>query len=416
MKAEIISTGAEILLGHIIDTNTAYLSRILAVEGISVYRQTTIGDNPANLKRAIERAITDTDIVITIGGLGPTVDDVTLYALGSATSRALVYNKGIARLIREFFKKRRIKPLPPDAMKQAYIPRGARWFENEFGTASSVLVEHGKKLIVALPGPPRELIPIVEKRLLPYLRKKRFIGKRTIKSKMLRVAGLIEADVNRQLKDLLSMGPETTMGIYTKLGEVELRITSRAKSKALALKNILKVERIIRKRLRNHIFGSDSDTLESAIGTMLTKKKKTLAIAESCTGGRIANRITNIAGSSRYFKMGVIAYSNKSKTDLLGVLSQKIKRYGAVSKEVAYDMARGIKKFAASDYSIAVTGVAGPSGGTKKKPVGLVYIAVSSNKLTVVKECRFSGTRGDIKRLTATFSLDLLRAIIGNSK
>lgn len=413
MRAEIVSIGTEILLGHIINTNAAYLSKKLAALGIDLYYQTAVGDNPARLASALEEALSRSDIVFTTGGLGPTVDDITLYAIGSAVSRPLAFNKKIEKLIKVHFKKRGLKKPPEGAMRQAYIPRGAVWFENKVGTAPGIVAERGKKLVIALPGPPQELIPIFEKNIVPYLRKKGLARGRTIKTKTLKVAGLVEAEVNRIVKDLLSIGPATTLGIYVHLGEVDLKITTKAKNEKIARRNIAKVEKKIRKRLGNHIYGADAETLEYAVGKILAKKKKNLALAESCTGGLIANRITNISGSSGYFKMGVIAYSNKAKINLLGVSEKKLKKYGAVSKEVAFEMASGVKKLAKTDIGVAVTGIAGPKGGTKKKPVGLVYIAAASDGRKFVKKCGFIGNREEIKLQSSTAALDLLRALCG---
>ena len=416
MKAEIISVGTELLLGHIIDTNKAYLSQKLAGLGIDSYRHTTIGDNPARLAFAITEAFTRADIVITIGGLGPTVDDITLCAIGSATSRSLVYNKKIESHIKKYFRKRGLKKYPKDAFKQAYIPRGARWFENKVGTAAAIVLEPSGKILIALPGPPRELIPLFDQNIVPYLKKRKIFGACTIKTKTLKVYGIMEAEVNRILKDLLSLESGTTMGIYVKLGEVELKITSKAKNEKIADREINKVERAIRQRLQNYVYGSGNETLEYVIGKILAKRKKTLSTAESCTGGLIANRITNISGSSSYFKMGIISYSNSSKTALLNILPEKIKRYGAVSREIAMDMAVGVRKLSKSDYSIGVTGIAGPMGKTKSKPVGLVYISVSGKDIIVVKECRFTGAREEIKHQALLAALDLLRAVLHKPK
>ena len=412
MRAEIISVGTEILLGHTVNTNANYLSKKLALLGIDLYYQVTVGDNTSRLVSALEEALSRSDIVFITGGLGPTVDDITLYAVGSATSRALVFDKKIEKYIAGHFKKRGLKKTPNDALRQALIPRGARWFENKVGTAPCILVEHGKKIVVALPGPPRELIPVFENNVMPYLKKKGLSGKWTIKTKTIKTVGLVEAEVNRIVKDLLSIGPRTTLGIYVHLGEVDLKITSKAKNQKTADHEIKKVEKKIRKRLGNYIYGVDNETLENLVGKMLLKKKKTLAISESCTGGLIADRITNISGSSKYFKMGVVTYSNKSKVDLLGVPGGRIKKYGAVSKEVALSMAEGIKRISKADISLGVTGIAGPKGKTKKKPIGLVYIALTSGKVHMVKKCRFTGSRKEIKLQASTAALNLLRAVI----
>ncbi|MBN1354621.1 MAG: competence/damage-inducible protein A [Candidatus Omnitrophica bacterium] len=412
MRAEIISVGTELLLGHIVNTNASFLSKRLASLGIDVYHHITVGDNPIRLADALNEALTRSGIIITTGGLGPTVDDITLRTIGSAMSRAMVFEKKIAKYIKLYFKKSNIRKIPKDALRQAYVPRGALWFENKVGTAPAILIPHGKKIIVSLPGPPRELVPLFEKSIIPYLRKKGFAGNWIIKTRTIKISGFAEVDVNNAVKDLLSMGPYTTLGIYAHLGEAHLKITSKAKNEKTADREIKKVEAIIRKRLGNYVYGADNETLESVVGEMLTKKKLICAVAESCTGGLISNMFTNVSGSSKYFKMGIIAYSNTAKVELLGVPEEKIEKYGAVSKEVALSMAEGIKKVSGADISLATTGIAGPTGGTTKKPVGLVYIAAIGYKLKMVKKYRFSGNREEIKLQTSISALNLIRAVL----
>lgn len=409
MKAEIIAVGTEILLGHIVNTDVVYLSKKLAELGIDLFYQTTVGDNPARLTSTLKEAFSRSDIVFTIGGLGPTVDDVTLSSICAATSIDLVFNKKIEKGIVEHYRKSGLKKIPKDAIRQAYVPRGAQCFENKVGTALGVLIEYGKKILIALPGPPRELIPMFEKDVIPYLKKKRLAGKWTIKTKVIKTVGLFEAEVNRIVKDLLSIGPGTTLGIYVHLGTVDLKITAKAKNEKTADAEIKKVEKKIRKRLGKYIYGTGSETLEYAVGKTLAKKKKTFAVAESCTGGLVANRVTNVSGSSEYFKMAVTCYSNKSKVNLLSVPAARIKKYGAVSKEVALDMTKGIKNISKADISVGITGIAGPGGGTKKKPVGLVYIALINGKRKIVKKCYFTGNRVEIKEQASTAALDFIR-------
>ena len=412
MKAEIISIGTEILLGHIVNTNTSYLSKKLASIGIDVYYHTTVGDNPGRLVSAVRKALSRSDIVFTTGGLGPTVDDITLSGISKALSRKLIYDKKIEKYIKTYFTKRKLSNIPEETLRQAYIPKGSVWFENKVGTAPSIAVKLGKKVLIALPGPPRELIPLVEKNIIPFLKKNKFSGKHIIKTRTLKVTGIIEVEVNKIVKDLLSIGPKTTLGIYVHLGEVDLKITSKANNLSTANHEISKLEKELRKRLGNYIFGSDGDTLESVVGKLLLKNKKTLSIAESCTGGLIQNRITNVNGSSKYFSGGVVSYSNELKTSLLKVSKKEIKKYGAISKEVALSMAEGIRKITASRIALGVTGIAGPLGATKKKPVGLVYISLVDKKFKIVKEYRFVGSREDIKLLSSNAALDLLRAFL----
>jgi len=415
MRAEVVSVGTEILLGHIVNTNAAYISKKLASLGIDLYYHATVGDNPRRLVSMLESALSRSDIVFTTGGLGPTVDDITLYAIGSATSRPLVFNKKIEKLITGHFRKRGLKKLPAGAIRQADIPRGALWFENKVGTAPAIIVEYGEKLVIALPGPPRELIPIFENNIIPYLKKKGLARGGIIKTKTLKIIGLVEAEVNKIMKDLLSIGPETTVGIYAHLGEVDLKITSKAKNKRIAGREIEKIEKKIRKRLGGHIYGEDSETLESVAGKMLARSKQTIAVAESVTGGLIAHRITNVSGSSGYFKMAVIAYSNAAKLKLLGVSGEKLKKCGAVSKEIALEMAEGVKRLSRSDIGIGVTGIAGPTGARGKKSVGLVYIGVAVNETKMVKKCRFLGNREEIKFQASSAALRITCEVLSRS-
>jgi len=412
MKAEIISIGTEILLGHIVNTNTSYLSKKLASIGIDVYYHTTVGDNPKRLVSAVRKALSRSDIVFTTGGLGPTVDDITLDRISKALSRKLIYDKKIEKYIKTYFIKRKLSNIPEETLRQAYIPKGSVWFENKVGTAPSIAVKLGKKVLIALPGPPRELIPLVEKNIIPFLKKNKLSGRHIIKTRTLKVTGIIEVEVNKIVKDLLSIGPKTTLGIYVHLGEVDLKITSKANNTSTANHEISKLEKELRKRLGNYIFGSDGDTLESVVGKLLLKNKKTLSIAESCTGGLIQNRITNVNGSSKYFSGGVVSYSNELKTSLLKVSKKEIKKYGAVSKEVALSMAEGIRKITSSSIALGVTGIAGPLGATKKKPVGTVYVSLVDKRFKIVKEYRFVGSREDIKLLSSNAALDLLRAFL----
>ena len=376
MNAEIISIGTELLLGHVVDTNSSFLSCKLSELGIDVYHHTTVGDNPARLVEAIRKALGRADIVLMTGGLGPTVDDVTVEAVINLFGKSLV------------------RPIC-----------------NKVGSAPGIVAEYDNKVIVCLPGPPREAIPMFENDIKPYIRK-RFQSEGVIKSRVIKLTGLGESKVDVRVRSLLNLKPPTTVGIYAKLGEVDLKIMSKAKSEKEASKAIAGIEKKIRSKFKDYIFGYDDETLEGVVGEILAKKKKTLAIAESCTGGLISNRITDVSGSSRYFKTGMVTYSNESKENFLGVSGDLIKRYGAVSKEVALEMAKGIKHFACTDIGLAVTGIAGPGGGSKKKPVGLVYIALVTDKKNIVKVYHFSGSRADIKWKTSQTALEMIRRAI----
>lgn len=407
MNAEIISCGTELLLGYHVDTNSAFISKSLSHIGIDVFRHTTVGDNKERLAGAINEALLRADIVIITGGLGPTVDDITMVTLANVTKRDLVFNKAILDGIKSHFKDRAFK-LPKDALKQALIPRGASIIKNRVGTAPGLIIKDDKKYLIALPGPSREFIPMLEKDVIPYLKKVR-TQKWAIRSKTLKLIGMPEARVNEKAKSLLNLSGETTVGIYTHLGRVELRITSKAQNDKKAITNIKSIERKIKKIFKDAIYGADNDTLESVVGEILKKRKKKLAIAESCTGGGISSFITDIPGSSKYFLMGIVAYSNDVKANTLKINKKIIKEYGAVSKEVAKSMAENVREIAGSDIGLGITGIAGPTGEKKNKPIGLVYIALSIKKKTIVKELRFFGTRKEVRLQASQEALNLLR-------
>lgn len=379
MRIELISIGTELLLGAIVNTNAAYLSQKLAENGIDVYRVTTVGDNPERLTEAIREACERADAVVMTGGLGPTVDDITAQT--------------VARLIGKH-----------SALKQ---------IRNDVGTAPGLIVGYRGKEIICLPGPPRELVPMFEKDILPYLKNRlQVTGNRKqeiLKSRTIKLTGLPESLINNKVKDLLALKPPTTVGIYAKLGQVELKVMAKSSSDKAAKNAISGVERKIRARLKDYIFGCDNETLEGAVGKALLGKKKKVAVAESCTGGLVSSRLTDVSGSSKYFAGGIIAYSNDIKVNILGVAESTLKKFGAVSPQVALQMADGIRRLTSTDIGLAITGIAGPTGGTKTKPVGLVYVALTTERKRIVREFRFRGSREEVKFQSSQVALELVR-------
>lgn len=412
MNAEIISIGTELLLGHIINTNAAYLAERLAEAGIDVYHQTTVGDNPERLFRAMRTALRRAEIVLTSGGLGPTVDDITIETAARLMHRDLVIDRSVMKSLIAYFKLRKIA-IPAHSIRQALVPKGAKIIRNAVGTAPGLILESGAKTLICLPGPPRELEPMVAASVIPYIRKRGAARGRAaagvIRSRVVRITGGAESQVNAKVKDLLETQPPTTVGIYAKLGEVDLKIMAKARNERAAAAAIAKVEAQIRRRLGNAIFGYDDETLEGAVAQLLLEKKLTIATAESCTGGLIAHRLTNIPGASGYFPVGTVTYANEAKAGVLGVRPESIARHGAVSHVVALEMARGIRHIAGTDIGISATGIAGPSGGTRHKPVGLVYIALVTKRRRIVREYRFTGSREEIKFQASQAALDLVR-------
>jgi len=405
MKAEIIGIGTEILLGEIVNTNSALLSRKLAGIGVDVYYHSTVGDNKKRLYEFIKTALKRSDIVITTGGLGPTIDDVTLETVAEVLEKPLILEKGIADLIDAHFKKRHIK-MPQNNLRQAYIPKGATWLRNNIGTAPGLVIKIDRKSLIALPGPPREMIPMLDSYVLPYL-KKQSKNKAVILSRTLKTTGLAESQLHDKIKGFMRLSGDTTVGIYAHPGQVDLKITSKASNSIAAKRKINSIEKKIRRRLGRLIFGVDSETLEE--NTLKLLRNKTIAIAESCTGGLITSRITDIPGASKNLLCSIVAYSNRSKMELLDVSYETIKKYGAVSMQTAKAMAISARKLSRADIGISTTGIAGPAGAINKKPVGLVYIAFSTTLKTLVKEYHFSGTRESIKFRASQSALNMLR-------
>jgi nicotinamide-nucleotide amidase len=426
MNAEVITIGTELLLGFVVNTDTAYLGRMLAGLGISCYRQVTVGDNPARLEEAIRTALGRADLVITCGGLGPTVDDVTLETIARATGRRLVMNRSILRGIEARFKRLGVR-MPGSNRRQALLPEGAIPFPNNIGTAPGFFLKIGMrewgnekmgvhsptthspipKILAALPGPPAELIPMAEWHLIPRLR--RLSGGAVLRSRTLNLTGVSESEVDAKVRGLLALKGETTVGIYAHPGQVDLRITSRGKRAREAGCRIAAVERRIRSRVGRLIFGADEETLEGTVGELLRKRRKSVAVAESCTGGLVAERITRVSGSSRYFLGGVVAYSNPLKEKFLSVPKETLRRHGAVSPQIARTMAEGIRGLTGADFGLSITGIAGPAGGTKQKPVGLVYIGLSTPRGTKTHRFLFSGDRATIQFKASQAALNLLR-------
>lgn len=407
MRAEIICIGTELLLGDIVNTNASFLSRGLAAIGIDVYHQVTVGDNPQRLLDALRQAASRSDIIITSGGLGPTVDDITVETVAKLIDRRIILDKKVLRDVKAVFKSRKV-PFPCESTRQAFVPEGVPWIKNNVGSAPGLIADYKSAKIICLPGPPREIEAMFTNDVVPYLKKLAGTSE-ALRTRTVKMTGLPESKVDGMVRDLLHLKPPTTVGIYAKLGQVELKIMSKARHAAVADREIAKIEKKIRSRLGDYIFGCDDETLESAIGELLRKKKMTIAVAESCTGGLVANRLTNVSGSSEYFMMGLVAYSNKIKERMLGVSPRTMDSMGAVSKQVALQMAWGIRFLARTSIGVGITGIAGPTGGTPKKPVGLVYIAVVTERKRVFKECNFRGTREEIKQQASQAALSLVR-------
>jgi len=410
INAQVICIGNEIMLGHIANTNAQFISNKLTSIGIKTSKHLDIPDDPQTIISSIRKALIESNIVVLSGGLGPTVDDLTLECIAKALSKKLIFNKKIAGRIADHFKRRKLK-MPANNMRQALVPEGGIPVANNTGTAPGLIIPMEGKLLIAFPGVPFELYPMLEESVIPYL-KKVFPSGRIIKSRIIKITGLSESKVNEAIEDILKIAGKVSMGIYPYPEEIHVKITVTEKNEKSAGRIIAKIEKEIKSRLKNYIFGYDNEKLEEVVGKRLLRSKKTLATAESCTGGLLANRITDIPGSSNYFKSGLVTYSNESKNRLLNIPVKIIKKYGAVSKEVASLMAKNARITAGADYGIGISGIAGPGGATNKKPAGLAYVAVSSKDKTICKEFRFIGTRDLIKHKSTQAALSLLNHFI----
>lgn len=369
---EIISVGTELLLGEILNTNARFLSLELASLGISVLHQTTVGDNPHRLAQALKDALSRSDIVITSGGLGPTADDITKEVCCQVMGFELTVDKEILALLEKFFATRGIK-MPHTNKKQAFIPLGGTVFHNNNGTAPGVACEKDGKCVIMLPGPPRELNPMFLESIKPFLSK---YTNGIILSHTVRTFGIGESAMAELAEDLLD-SENPTVAPYAKDGEALLRVTACAQTAAQAEKLCDPVLKSLLERLSPYVYGVDVDSLQQKVVELLTKKKLTVALAESCTAGYTAKRLTEIAGASKVFECGIVAYSNRIKIKLLNVSPDTLNKYGAVSEQTAVEMAKGARAVGGADIGVGITGIAGPESDGSKKPVGLCFIALA---------------------------------------
>jgi len=417
MQAEIVSVGNEILLGMIADTNSAYLAAELASHGIAVIRQTAVGDDLNAIRDAVSAAAGRADLVIVNGGIGPTVDDVTRQAAAAAGDLALQMDDEWLAVMRAKFRSRDIRMSVGNEV-QALIPENATRIFNPTGTAAGFYFKIGGAEIAVFPGVPAELKEMFQHEYLPGLLERAVTG-RVLITRRLKCFGLAESLINERIQHLMQTKRNPQVGLLAGGGVISVKITASAPDELAALNMIDEVKRQVREMLGKYVFGEDDDKLQTAVAGLLTQRGLTVCTAESCTGGLIAQRLTEISGSSKYFLGGAVTYSNEAKADLLGVPERLFAEAGAVSREVAAAMAEGIRKRMGADYAISATGIAGPTGGTPEKPVGLVYVGLcgpassagstTGPASTDVKELRLSGPRRQIRDRTAKHALNMLR-------
>lgn len=409
MIAEILSVGTELLLGDIIDTNAAYLARMLSRLGIASYYRTTVGDNPVRMAAALTLALSRSDVIITIGGLGPTMDDLTKEMVAESLGAALIEDAHHASWLRERYRMRGLMMPPESVLRQAQIPSQGRGIANPNGTALGAIFEINDKVAICLPGPPNELIPMAEQTVEPYLRDATSGEPLAIESRTLRIVGMGETLVEENVRDLM-LADNPTVAPYAKPAEVHLRVTARAESDSAASALIAPVAQQIRERLGDAVYGTDTQTLEEIVVRMLESHGMTLAVAESCSGGLIAKRLTDVPDASHVFSLSLVTYSNEAKSRYLNIPAALIESVGAVSSEVARAMAEGARSAAIADLGVSVTGIAGPGGGTPAKPVGTVHVGLAWEGGSVSEHYEFLGSRTDIAYRASQAALAMVRS------
>ncbi|WP_418789931.1 competence/damage-inducible protein A [Phosphitispora sp. TUW77] len=408
MRAELISTGTELLLGQIVNTNAQFIGQRLAKLGIDLFFQTTVGDNETRLMDVMKIALGRSDLIIVTGGLGPTSDDLTKETIAQLLGIELVVDEESLANIKGFFEVRG-RVMPQVNAKQALNFSGAVVIPNRIGTAPGSIIEHQGKTILILPGPPVENRPMFLGIVEDYIRAKTGTDKAVIISRVIKILGMGESTVEERISDLVDKQVNPTIAFLAPKGEVYIRLTAKTVSEAEAEKIILNVETEISKRLGDYIYGTDDETLEGVVAGLLKKYSLTISTAESCTGGLIASRLTEIPGVSENYFGGFITYSNDAKINILGVSRDTLEKYGAVSEQTAIEMAIGARNVTGTDMAVSVTGIAGPGGGTPEKPVGQVYIALAGENDAIAVKKIFTGDREVIRWQSANSALNILR-------
>ena len=404
MRTEIIAVGTELLLGEIVNTDAPMIAQGLAELGIGVYFQTVCGDNPDRLKSVLEVAKQRADLIITTGGLGPTADDLTKETIAAAFGKSLVRDEEAMARMRENFKGR---TMTKNNEKQADVPEGCTVFQNDWGTAPACAFEGEGCLVIMLPGPPRECTPLFREKVMPFLEKRRGGA---LCSRYVKVFGMGESEMASRLSKQMDTWENPTAAPYAKEGECLVRITAMGKDKEEAFAMTEPAVREVRQVLGDVVYGVDVDSLEQVVVQEMTARGLTLATAESCTGGLMGKRITDVPGASACYLGGVVSYQNEVKENLLGVRHETLVTKGAVSEDTACQMAEGVRKALGADIGISTTGVAGPGGGTPEKPVGLIYVGISTKDRTwAVRILRPRQSRESLRRLASSTAFDLVR-------
>lgn len=416
MKAEIVATGTELLLGETLNTSAHYLTGRLSSLGIEVDYHTTVGDNPERLEQVLRQAIGRTDLLVTTGGLGPTADDLTKELVAKVLDLKMELDPSSLEQIKQFFGRRKA-PMPMSNEKQAYFPKSSKILPNPIGTAPGAIIEKNGKTVIILPGPPFEMRPMFDSYVWPELQQIIEPHAERMNERVLKVFGMGESAIEEVLGELMSL-PNITMALLAKRAEMHIRLVARSSeiTSGKAGDFLDRAEEEIRRRLGDKVFGRDQETMIGIVGQMLKSKHLTIATAESCTGGLLGAALTQEPGSSEFYLGGVVSYSNSVKRGILGVSEENLKTFGAVSEEVAKEMAVGIRSKVGSDLAISTTGIAGPDGGSDQKPVGLVYIGIATPEGVHAKKFQFYGERESVRQLTVQAALNGVRQHMLNSE
>lgn len=406
MSAIIITIGDELLIGQVVNTNAAFIAERLNEVGIPVTDMVTVADDEEHILRSLREQVDRHEVAVVTGGLGPTHDDITRGAVCAFLRVDLVRNPEAEQNVRTFMEKRG-RPWSTAAENQALVPRGATIIPNRHGTAPGELFDLAGRSLIVLPGVPYEMEAMMRDFVVPYLRERN--AGNVILHRTLRTTGIAESVLAKRLGPIDEILDGARLAFLPSPSGVRLRITMTGNDRSACERKLAGIEDRMRKKISKYIYGTGDEELEEVVGTLLAERGRTIAVAESCTGGHLANKITHVPGSSRYFERGVVTYSNRSKTELLGVPMELIERHGAVSREVAEAMARGMRTSASTDIALSTTGIAGPSGGTAEKPVGLVWIGYSDSREVLALKFQFGDERIRIKERASQAALELLR-------
>lgn len=410
MIVELVSVGTEILLGNIVNTNASYLANKCASLGLSMYNQSVVGDNEERLNDTIKTAVSRSDIVIITGGLGPTQDDLTKETVAKHMGYELVMDDHTKKRIEEYFKNSIYKVIPENNWKQAVVPKGAKVVDNNNGMAPGLIMEKNGKIVIMLPGPPNELYPMFENDIYPYLAS---LNDTTIYSETVKISAVGESQVEDRILDLINKQTNPTIATYAKTSEVHVRLTAKATNEDECKKLIEPIKNEILERFGSDVLTcNEQETMQDKLVSMLKAKNYTITTAESCTGGKIMEKLISVSGASAVIDAGFITYSEQAKCKFADVNMETINKYSVVSEEVAYEMAEGVAKKNNTNASIAVTGIAGPCGGTEDKPVGLVYIGCYLNGKVNVRKLTLKGNREKVREQATYHAMNTLRKML----